>query len=112
MNTKGIVGVLLLVIVIGVSGYVYVSSRQVAPGEIPNTATEPAVYVDPITATRPAGDVPAQADNSGSATNPAPMPVDNSQSSAVDRGIESDISSILADMNIDNSADFAMDLGL
>lgn len=112
MNTKGIVGVLLLVIVIGVSSYVYISSRQTAPGEIPKTTTEPAVYVDPITATRPAGDAPAQVDNSAPATNPAPMPVDETQSSVFDKGIESDISSILADMNIDNSADFAMDLGL
>jgi hypothetical protein len=112
MNTKGIVGLLLILVVIGVSGYVYVSSRSTSSDAIPSTTTEPAVYVDPITATRPEGDVPAKADSSNPAANPAPMPVDETQSAVFDATIESDISSILADMNIDNSADFAMDLGL
>lgn len=117
METKKIVGVTLaalsLLIVIGV----YIGTTKaptVSTTQTPPVANE-IVNIDPSAYILPANSVPL-ADNQNNTVDPnllPPAPENQSMPvSQTDASIQADISSILSDMAIDNSADFGVEIGL
>lgn len=112
MNTKALVGVLFVVVVLAVGGYVYMSNKQ-NKSVTPTSANNTSNYVDPISGVIPTESAPSTTSASTNlASNSGPMPVDETMAATLDASIDSEISAILTDMAIDNTADYSMELGL